>query len=85
MCIRDSGKGDITSEEYNSALLSFFARLNDDDKERYLVSASIRSDKSSKFAKGNRVGYFERAAAARQYWSFLIGFPVLIPNVRNKS
>lgn len=53
-----NGKGDITSEEYNSALLSFFARLNYDYKERYLVSASIRSDKSSKFAKGNRVGYF---------------------------
>ena len=72
MCIRDrgstdlggpsitiyNGKGDITSEEYNSALLSFFARLNYDYKDRYLVSASIRSDKSSKFAKGNRVGYF---------------------------
>ena len=53
-----NGKGDITSEEYNSALLSFFARLNYDYKDRYLVSASIRSDKSSKFAKGNRVGYF---------------------------
>lgn len=53
-----NGKGDITSEEYNSALLSFFARLNYDYKECYLVSASIRSDKSSKFAKGNRVGYF---------------------------
>lgn len=39
-------------------LYSPFARLNYDYKERYLVSASIRSDKSSKFAKGNRVGYF---------------------------
>lgn len=53
-----NGKGDITSEEYNSALLSYFARLNYDYKDRYLVSASIRSDKSSKFSKGNRVGYF---------------------------
>ena len=51
-----NGKGHITSEEYNSAVLSFFARLNYDYKERYLVSASIRSDKSSKFAKGNRGG-----------------------------
>lgn len=53
-----NGKGDVTSEEYNSALLSYFARLNYDYKDRYLVSASIRSDKSSKFSKGNRVGYF---------------------------
>lgn len=36
----------------------FLLRLNYDYKDRYLVSASIRSDKSSKFAKGNRVGYF---------------------------
>lgn len=53
-----NGRGDITSEEYNSALLSFFARLNYDYKKRYLISASIRSDKSSKFSKNNRVGYF---------------------------
>lgn len=53
-----NGKGDVMSEEYNSALLSYFARLNYDYKDRYLVSASIRSDKSSKFSKGNRVGYF---------------------------
>ena len=53
-----NGKGDITSNEYNSALLSFFARLNYDYKNRYLLSASIRSDKSSKFSAGNRVGYF---------------------------
>lgn len=53
-----NGKGDIASEEYNSALLSFFARLNYDYKDRYLVSASLRSDASSKFAKGHRVGYF---------------------------
>lgn len=53
-----NGKGDIASEEYNTALLSFFARLNYDYKDRYLVSASLRSDASSKFAKGHRVGYF---------------------------
>lgn len=53
-----NGKGDITSSEYNSALLSYFARLNYDYKNRYLLSASIRSDKSSKFSAGNRVGYF---------------------------
>lgn len=53
-----NGKGDVSSEEYKSALLSFFARVNYDYKDRYLISASLRSDASSKFAKGHRVGYF---------------------------
>ena len=53
-----NGKGDITNQEYNSALLSFFARLNYDYENRYLISTSIRSDKSSKFSKSNRIGYF---------------------------
>ena len=58
-----NGKGDVSSQEYNSALLSFFARVNYDYKDRYLVSASIRSDASSKFAKGHRVGYFPSVSA----------------------
>ena len=53
-----NGAGTVGSLEYNSALLSFFGRLNYDYKDRYLLSASIRSDASSKFAKGHRVGYF---------------------------
>lgn len=53
-----NGDGTVGSKEYNSALLSFFARLNYDYDNRYLLSLSIRSDESSKFAKGHRVGYF---------------------------
>lgn len=53
-----NGDGTVGSLEQNSALLSFFARLNYDYKSRYLLSMSIRSDASSKFAKGHRVGYF---------------------------
>lgn len=52
------GEGTIGAREMNSALLSFFARINYDYQSRYLLSLSIRSDKSSKFAKGHRVGYF---------------------------
>lgn len=58
-----NGPGTIGSYEYNSALLSFFTRLNYDYKERYLISLSIRSDKSSKFADGYRVGYFPSVSA----------------------
>lgn len=58
-----NGAGTIGSEEQNSALLSFFARLNYDYKDKYLLSLSIRSDKSSKFADGHRVGYFPSVSA----------------------
>lgn len=50
--------GKISAAESNSALLSFFARVNYDYKDKYLFSASIRRDESSKFHKDNRVGYF---------------------------
>lgn len=50
--------GKISSGEKNFALLSFFARLNYDYDNRYLISATIRRDESSKFAKDYRTGYF---------------------------
>ena len=53
-----NGQGVVGSNELNSALLSFFARVNYDYQDKYLLSVSIRSDKSSKFAEGHRVGYF---------------------------
>ena len=58
-----NGAGTIGSNELNSALLSFFARVNYDYKNRYLLSLSIRSDESSKFAKDQRVGYFPSVSA----------------------
>lgn len=58
-----NGAGTIGSNELNSALLSFFARLNYDYQDKYLLSLSIRSDKSSKFADGHRVGYFPSVSA----------------------
>ncbi len=58
-----NGAGTIGSNEANAALLSFFARLNYDYNDRYLFSASIRRDESSKFAKGHRVGYFPSVSA----------------------
>ncbi len=40
------------------ALASFFGRANYSFKDRYLLTATFRSDGSSKFTKGNRFGYF---------------------------
>ena len=42
--------GKISAGDDNAALLSFFGRINYDYKNRYLLSASIRRDESSKFA-----------------------------------
>lgn len=53
-----NGEGTVTSAENNAALFSFLGRLNYAFRSRYLLSASIRSDKSSKFASGYRVGWF---------------------------
>ncbi|MEO1029773.1 SusC/RagA family TonB-linked outer membrane protein [Winogradskyella sp.] len=39
-------------------LLSYFARASFDISDRYLISAIIRRDASSRFSEDNRVGYF---------------------------
>ncbi|HPF51319.1 MAG TPA: TonB-dependent receptor [Draconibacterium sp.] len=45
-------------------LMSFFGRWNYDYKNKYLLSATLRVDGSSKFARGNRWGYFPSASSA---------------------
>ncbi|WP_295935356.1 TonB-dependent receptor [uncultured Alistipes sp.] len=45
-------------------LFSFFGRVNYDFKSRYIFSATMRADGSSKFLKGNQWGYFPSAAVA---------------------
>ena len=45
-------------------LLSFFGRANYDYKGIYLFTATLRADGSSKFARGNRWGYFPSIAGA---------------------
>ena len=57
-----NGEGVVGSNQLNSALLSFFGRLNYDYNNKYLLSLSLRRDESSKFAKGHRVGYFPSAS-----------------------
>ena len=48
----------------NDNMLSFFTRLNYDYKSRYYVSFTFRADGSSRFAKGNRWGFFPSGAIA---------------------
>jgi TonB-linked SusC/RagA family outer membrane protein len=46
-----------------SALISYFGRLNYTFDEKYLLSGTFRSDGSSKFAKGNKWGFFPSVSA----------------------
>lgn len=47
---------------WERSLLSFLGRANYDFDQKYLLSATIRRDESSRFAKAFRVGYFPSAA-----------------------
>ena len=46
-----------------SALISYFGRLNYNFKEKYLLSASLRRDGSSRFAPNNKWGLFPAVSA----------------------
>jgi TonB-linked SusC/RagA family outer membrane protein len=48
----------------DSRLLSGFGRINYSYADKYLLTATMRADGSSKFAPGNRVGYFPAVSAA---------------------
>ena len=46
------------------ALISYIGRVNYDFSNRYFLTASVRSDGSSRFAKTNQYGYFPAVATA---------------------
>ena len=54
------------SSAESNALQSLFTRANLNYADRYLLELSFRSDASSKFAAGKRVGYFPAASAGWQ-------------------
>lgn len=56
-------KDAVGSAESEWALASFLARVAYDYESKYLISANIRADGSSKFAPGHRWGIFPSASA----------------------
>jgi TonB-linked SusC/RagA family outer membrane protein len=48
----------LTGEPYESALMSYFGRLQYNFREKYLLNLTFRADGSSRFAQGHRWGYF---------------------------
>lgn len=53
----------ILYPSFETGLLSFFGRINYGYKQKYLLSASVRSDASSKFGPDNRTGIFPSFSA----------------------
>ncbi|NDV84555.1 TonB-dependent receptor [Bacteroides sp. 51] len=49
---------DANGKKIHSSMASYLGRINYSFDDRYLATASFRADGSSKFAKGNRWGYF---------------------------
>lgn len=49
---------------HDDKLISFFARANYNLGEKYLLTATVRADGSSKFSKGNKWGYFPSISGA---------------------
>lgn len=52
------GQTCLGSYKNDSKLISFYARVNYDWKERYLLSVSLRYEGSSKFGENHKWGYF---------------------------
>lgn len=61
--IEQEGGNAITNNGYTWSMLSYLGRINYTLRDRYLFTASIRADGSSKFGAANRYGYFPSFAA----------------------
>jgi TonB-dependent starch-binding outer membrane protein SusC len=60
--------------EYENTLSSYFGRVNYSYDDRYLFSASLRRDGSSRFAPSNKFGYFPAASvgwkiSSEKFWN----------------
>lgn len=56
--------GDVQSERNQSRLISFYGRINYNYLERYMLTATVRKDGSSKFGANNKWGTFPSISAA---------------------
>lgn len=61
-------KPSVGSSASKSEMASFFGRINYSYKDRYLLTATMRADGASNFAKNNRWGYFPSVALG---WRFM--------------
>ncbi len=58
LALGDTNNDDLSSRKERSSLLSYLGRVNYSFDNKYLVTASIRADGSSRFGENNKFGYF---------------------------
>jgi TonB-linked SusC/RagA family outer membrane protein len=58
------GQSAVGSTQNGSTLISFFGRINYDFNNRYILTASLRREGSSKFGRNNKWGNFPAVSAA---------------------
>lgn len=56
--------GNVTSSKNDYKLISFFARAHYSYDERYMITATMRRDGSSKFGANHKWGWFPSVSAA---------------------
>lgn len=60
---QEEGRNGMGSYRNDSKLIAFFGRVSYDYKQRYLLTASLRYEGSSKFGANNKWGYFPAVSA----------------------
>lgn len=61
---QDFRMGDVYSYKGNSRLISFFGRVNYSFNNKYLLTATLRSDGSTRLGENNKWGFFPSISAA---------------------
>lgn len=64
LSLGNSKLASVSSSIIKNALQSFFGRLNYNFNDKYLLTATMRADGSTKFGANNKYGYFPSASAA---------------------
>lgn len=84
---QDYRLGDVYSFKGKSRLISFFARGNYSFDSRYMFTATIRKDGSSRFGKNNKWGTFPSVSAAWQISNeeFMIGSANWLTNLKIRA
>ena len=61
--MQEEGRNGMASYRNSSKLIAFFGRLTYNYMQRYMLTASLRYEGSSKFGKNNKWGYFPAVSA----------------------
>lgn len=80
----DYRKDDVYSNKGEARLASFFGRVNYAYKSRYMFTATMRADGSSRFGKNNKWGYFPSVALGWRISdeAFMVGTESWLDNLK---